>query len=147
MSVPLSISITSPRQGNHISNAGIGINFLYLWLLMQWTKIFAQSKTRLKKNTFGAQTGACRNKEIQKEEKSKMNSLTVKQRFGLDVALFWRNWKHHNKGKKIVALKIKNNLFVFLKYAKDSWDFCQIIQFSCKFQKQLLDFLRFFDWL
>lgn len=38
MSVPLSIFITSPRQGNHICNAGIGVKFPYLWLLMQRKK-------------------------------------------------------------------------------------------------------------
>lgn len=35
MSVPLSIFITCPGQGNHISNTGIRVKFPFLWFLMQ----------------------------------------------------------------------------------------------------------------
>ena len=104
MSVPLSIFTTSPRQGNHISNTGIRVKFPYLWLFMQWTKTFAQSKPGSRRTYLDAQTGVCGNKQIQKEAKSKINSLAGKQRFRLAMALFCRNW-NRNTGRKMVALK------------------------------------------
>lgn len=62
MSVPLSIFMTSPRQGSHSSNTGIRVKLLYLWLFTQWTKIFA----RLKKNIFG-----CTNRGMQEQANPK----------------------------------------------------------------------------
>lgn len=79
MSVLLSIFITSSRQGNHSSNTGITIKFPYLWLLMQRTKIFAQSKTRLKKSIFG-----CTNRGAQEGT----NPNGRKEQNGSDAALF-----------------------------------------------------------
>lgn len=76
---------------------------------MHWTRIFAQSEPGARKTKLGAQTGACGNKQNQKEEQ--IEPFTRKQRFRADMAFIQRNWNPHQTGQKMLILGVKLNYF------------------------------------